>query len=269
MSSRSSRQRSTSSHANSSPSHSPSPTSSSIQTSSSFVNPWIKEELIAILDYINDNIADWLAHPKLLCEKAIQQNIIEQRSIQAVYQKAYNSINAMRIWLKNKKKGHESIIWSDTQVKVLLEEVTRKIIKEEIEDEREANDVESIDSEKQESSSEEKDKDINYEEDNEEEMDNKANEVMNIDDSDVFPETDPPCLPFSIPMLDEMYKIKLKDIDDMDSDESKDLAKEVLNKKYKEILEMIRNVYMKHEEIVRLIHKTENKILEFNNEDWY
>ncbi|CAG8680693.1 8940_t:CDS:2 [Funneliformis mosseae] len=40
-------------------------------------------------------------------------------------------------------------------------------------------------------------------------------------------------LPFSIPMLDEMYKIKLKDIDEMDSGESKVLVKEVFNKSIK------------------------------------
>ncbi|CAI2167280.1 5112_t:CDS:2 [Funneliformis geosporum] len=175
----------------------------------------------------------------------------------------------MRIWLKNKRKGHESIIWSDTQVTELLEKVTRKIIEKEIEDNRDASDVESIDSEQQENSSSEEDKDINHEEDNEEEVEKEANEVKDIDDSDVFPETDPPCLPFSIPMLNEMYKIKLQGIDNMDSGNSKDLAKEVLNKKYEDILGMVHNVYMKHEEIVRLIHKIENKIQDFNKEDLY
>ncbi|CAG8588297.1 16744_t:CDS:2 [Funneliformis caledonium] len=112
----------------------------------------------------------------------------------------------MRIWLKDKKRGLKSIIWSDTQVKVLLEEVARKSL-------RRNSRMNLRQKMSGESSTE---TDINYKEDNEKEMDKKANEVMYIESI---------LLPFSIPMLDEMYKIKLKDIDDMDSGESKVLVK--------------------------------------------
>jgi len=70
-------------------------------------------------------------------------------------------------------------------------------------------------------------------------------------------------------MLDEMYRIKLQDIENMDPGEFKDLAKDVLDKKYKEILGMIHSVYRKHEKLARLVHKTENKMRELNNEDWF
>jgi hypothetical protein len=66
-------------------------------------------------------------------------------------------------------------------------------------------------------------------------------------------------------MLSEMYKLKLQDIEKMDT---RELATEVLNKKYKEVLGMVHDVYRKHGELARLVHKTESKIQELENKDW-
>ena len=63
-------------------------------------------------------------------------------------------------------------------------------------------------------------------------------------------------------MLSEMYKLRLQEIENMDTRELKDLATEALNKEYKEVLGMVHDIYRKHEELARLVHKTESKIQE-------
>ena len=68
-------------------------------------------------------------------------------------------------------------------------------------------------------------------------------------------------------MLSEIYKLKLQEIEDMDTIECKDLATETLNKKYKEVHGMVYDVYRKHEELAHLVRKTENKIQELENDD--
>jgi hypothetical protein len=121
----------------SSSSHSLSPMSSvplpkkQFHNTSSLPNPWTKEELIPLLQYINDNIDDWIVHPKLLCVKVIELNLINQRSSHAIYQKVYNIINVMKVWLLEKRKGYETIIWNEKEVNDLLEKITKKIIEKE------------------------------------------------------------------------------------------------------------------------------------------
>ena len=94
-------------------------------------NPWTKEELIPLLHFINDNIDDWIVHPKILCKKAIELNLINQRSAHAIYQKVHNIICAMKTWLIEKRKGYETLIWNEKKVNELLEEITKKIIEKE------------------------------------------------------------------------------------------------------------------------------------------
>jgi hypothetical protein len=121
----------------SSSSHSLSPMSSvslpkkQFRNASSLSNPWTKEELVPLLHYINDNVDDWIVHPKLLCKKAIELNLINQRSVHAIYQKVHNIICAMKTWLIEKRKGYETLIWNDKKVNELLEEITKKIIEKE------------------------------------------------------------------------------------------------------------------------------------------
>jgi len=85
----------------------------------------------------------------------------------------------MKVWLTEKKKGHETLIWSEKEVNELLEEITKKVIKKEIENESEAEDVEVIDLEQEENLSTEKN--LNDEGSNEEEMEEKANKDMDIE----------------------------------------------------------------------------------------
>ena len=69
-------------------------------------------------------------------------------------------------------------------------------------------------------------------------------------------------------MLSEIYELKLQEIENIVTRELKGLATETLNKKYKEVLGMVHDVYRRHGELARLVHKTESKIQELKSEDW-